>query len=525
MRRTHVLLTLFALIVLTGAYFLLRTPAATFTIESQPAARGTVRHIVNVTGHAAPLERLELGFAQGGRIGSLLVHEGDMVRTGELLASLDTGVAGAEVSAAAARARRERALLTELLAPTRDVELAVKDAAVDQADAALVQARANARAAVARAYVSADDAVHDKLDELFVRASGGDFRFGIRFEYGTTDYIVRADNAVLATLSAGRTGTADKLNELRVYAEEKPENMGAALAESEQALAYIEQFATDVGAAVNRYIPTDLNAQTVYRTFQSTVSTARTAVSAARAEVVAAASALSSAESTREAAVRARALAGAGAAEQSVSVQEASIDAANASLQGAAEALRLAQVVAPIRGVVSQVHADQGEMIGPYQPILELITPDAFELEAYIPEADIARVKLGDRAKVTFDAFDRTDVFEAEVFRIALGETVREGVPTYKTTLVLLTKPEGALVLRAGMTADIDIQTDIRDDVVYVPTRSILTRDATPYVRVVAGGSYVERNVEVGLRGSDGFTEIVSGVDAGEEVVLFVEEK
>jgi len=125
---------------------------------------------------------------------------------------------------------------------------------------------------------------------------------------------------------------------------------------------------------------------------------------------------------------------------------------------------------------------------------------------------------------VTFDAFERTDTFDATVVRIALTETLREGVPTYKTTLLLNDEIPPEYTMRPGMTADADILTDVREDVLFIPTRSVLRDGTRTYVRVVENGSFVERDITVGLRGSEGTTEIIRGLSEGEEVVLFVEE-
>ncbi len=146
----------------------------------------------------------------------------------------------------------------------------------------------------------------------------------------------------------------------------------------------------------------------------------------------------------------------------------------------------------------------------------------AFEVQAFIPEVDIARVQLGDKARITFDAFERTSVFIGTVVRIALVETMREGVPTYKTTIVLDEEPHERYVLRPGMTADIDITTDERENVLFVPTRSVIRDGDRTFIRVVEQGELRERDIVTGLRGSAGTIEIREGLTDGEEVVLFV---
>lgn len=493
-------------------------------VETVQAERGTVEHIVNVTGHAEPLTRLDLAFTQGGRISSLPIREGDRVARGEILAVLDQPVGEASVSEAAERATRERALLMGVLVPTTPADVAVQDAAVAQANAARAQTYVTARATLARAYVQAHDALEAKIDELFDKQGENSYKYGTRFRYGTTEYILSAPNEVSVGLSSARSRMGEVLVRLQSYSDVSDGELGDTLRDANADLAMLEQFASDVADAVNRYVPDDTQTQSVYESFQTGVASARTAISAARADVVTAASTLSSAASTLTAAEAARAQLMADPLPSSVAAQEAAVRAARAGVTTAEAALVASRIFAPIAGIVSKVSFDRGEAVGPYEPVVELIGSQDFELVAYVPEADIARVKLGDRAEVTFDAFDSNTVFTAEVVRIALSETVRDGVPTYKTTLVLVELPEGVTV-RSGMTADIDIHTDERLDVVYVPTRTVLTDAQGQYVRVLRGGEIVHERVTTGLRGSEGTVEVLSGVREGEEVVLFVEEE
>ena len=128
---------------------------------------------------------------------------------------------------------------------------------------------------------------------------------------------------------------------------------------------------------------------------------------------------------------------------------------------------------------------------------------------------------MGDVAEATFDAFERGDMFSLEVSDIALAETVRDSVPTYKTTFVIREVPEEALTLRPGMTADIDVLTDVRDATLYIPTRSVVFAESGSYVHVYEDGLFKEVPITVGLRGSEGTVEVVSGLEEGQEIVLY----
>jgi multidrug efflux pump subunit AcrA (membrane-fusion protein) len=78
--------------------------------------------------------------------------------------------------------------------------------------------------------------------------------------------------------------------------------------------------------------------------------------------------------------------------------------------------------------------------------------------------------------------------------------------------------------VRSGMTANIDILSARSDNVIAVPTRSVIRQsDGPTIVRILdATGKLVDVPVTTGLRGSDGNTEITSGIHEGDNVVVFI---
>jgi RND family efflux transporter MFP subunit len=433
---------------------------------------------------------------------------------------------GASVREARARVAREEALLTELTAPLRSDKRAVEEAALAQARTSVVTAVEGLYTAFAHAFTYADDALHEEADELFTTTNGGTPAFDVRFTYGTTKYILQGSAEEEISLSAGRVRAGEALLRVRAAAEDRSRMDEGVIQGVEEDLSLIEAFLSELATVVNRYVPDDTSAQAVYESFQTSVASARSSLSSARSEVRAASATYEAAIAARDLREREYALSVSGVTSETRAVQEAAIRVAREAALRTEETLDLAVLRAPRSGTIAQLDVSVGEPVAAHATIGELLTEGAYEVETYIPEADIARVKIGDRAVVTFDAFERAMVFDAEVSRIAVSETVREGVPTYRTTLTLLTEVPSEVVLRPGMTADIDITTDTRENVLSVPTRSVLmTADRQPYIRVLrADGSLEERAVTTGLRGSNGTIEVTAGVVEGERIVLFIED-
>ncbi len=492
--------------------------------ESTKVKRGIVSHIVSVTGHVEPVSRINMSFPISGRLTSKLVEEGTNVLRGEVIAELDGEVLRSAVSESKAKAEMQKAVLDDLTSPLRSEELALKETAVKNAKTSLDRSEESARISIAHAFVYADDAIHEEADELFNNSSSNP-EMGIVFTYGTTNYFIEADSDTKKLLNTQRVEIDNILERMKKNARDYTTPVDELLSSTEKDLQYIEGFLNNLAEVVNSYVPDNSSEQIVYDSFQTTVASARTSINTASTEVSSAYSAYSTANSAYVLAKHDLDLANAGATDEAIKAQKAALAASVASVEAASSKASDAVLRVPFDGIVSKFNYELGEVVGPYAPVAELISKGTFEVEAYIPEVDIAKVKLGDKAKITFDAFSNADVFDAEVVRIALSETLKEGVPAYKTTLRLTGENNKKLVLRPGMTANIDIKTDEKKNVLYVPTRSVLHKNGNAYIKYFNGKDFLEKKVKTGLRSSEGIVEIVSGLNEGEEVVLYIDNK
>lgn len=178
-------------------------------------------------------------------------------------------------------------------------------------------------------------------------------------------------------------------------------------------------------------------------------------------------------------------------------------------------------ITAPISGIITDVQAKVGETISQGTPVVSLISSEQFQIEANLPESDIAKIQLNADADITLDAYGSDEVFKARVVSIDPAETLVEGVATYKTVLQFIENDDR---IKSGMTADITIQGDRREGVIAVPQRSVITRDGNKYIQVMEDDEVVEKTVKTGLRGTDGNIEITEGVSEGDQIVVFTEE-
>ena len=216
-------------------------------------------------------------------------------------------------------------------------------------------------------------------------------------------------------------------------------------------------------------------------------------------------------------------------------ILRADLDRAKASLALIDAQLARNSIRSPFNGVATNIDIKVGQIVGPSVPVVSIIGDAKFQIETNIPEADIAKLKTGNEAIVTLDAYGRDKKFKAKIIHIDPAGRVVNSIVTYKVTLEF----EGnETTLLSGLTADIDIQTNKKEGVVYISSRDIITKDNKKFVKVLIEKEInpshlanlsvvsstnefkiVEVPIETGLKGSDGRTEIISGIKAGDKVL------
>ncbi len=130
------------------------------------------------------------------------------------------------------------------------------------------------------------------------------------------------------------------------------------------------------------------------------------------------------------------------------------LDQANANLAAAKSALADLEFKAPFDGVISEISTRVGEWTSPGVPVMAIADLDHLRVETTdLNEIDVARLKVGNTVKVTFDALPDVEV-EGKVTRISPKSSEGSGV-NYTVIVELSESPEQ---LRWGMTAFVDIE-------------------------------------------------------------------
>ena len=201
-----------------------------------------------------------------------------------------------------------------------------------------------------------------------------------------------------------------------------------------------------------------------------------------------------------------------------LAILDAELPRLRAELQETSIRLTYATVRAPIDGVVGTITTQEGETVaaGFSAPtFVTIVDLTRLQVDAYVDEVDIGKVRTGMRATFTVDAFPAT-IFEAVVEAIYPTAILQDNVVYYDVVLKITDDFAGRL--RPEMTANVTIHADKRDGVLSVPMRAVKRKAGVSVVQVESGAEAKPREVRTGLDDGE-FIEIIEGLEEGETVV------
>ena len=203
------------------------------------------------------------------------------------------------------------------------------------------------------------------------------------------------------------------------------------------------------------------------------------------------------------------------------SSKNAVVETARVNYEIALNNLEKAALRSPVSGIVTQVNYKIGEVLGSAvatQPFAKVLSYD-FIIESNVPESDIAQIKTGQLAEITFDSLSEDDLFSGEVVEVEPASTVIQDVVYYKVKFKLDNFDQR---LKAGMSCDIETKINEKKDVLAITQRAVKKNEAgRDTVKILLeSGQLKQVEVKVGLRDDEGMIEIISGLKEGDEIVV-----
>jgi HlyD family secretion protein len=371
---------------------------------AEPEEIDTGPEVISATGEVRPAKEATLGFETGGRVIELLVEEGDIVEAGDVIARLDITVLEAQVEQAEAGLDVAKAELKRAEAGSRAEE-------IDEAEQQLAASNASVTEAVAQR-----DDVQSGASEVDIAKAKADVQAAF---IAMINKRAERDTVRRMVENIGDYRLIIKFLYNKGAIEQKQEELDILLMNLEEAQGYLDDLLAEPNAD-------DLRV--------------------AEAEVWAAAADYQASEAQLN-------LLLAGPRPETIAVAEAGVEQAEAALNTAKLALEKAELVAPFDGTISDVFIQEAQYVNPGEAVVLIADLSGLRVETTdLNEIDVAGIKVGDKATVTFDALPEV---EAKGTVAAISPKAEEGTGVNYTVTVKVDDLPDAI--RWGMTAFIDI--------------------------------------------------------------------
>ncbi|HLD34745.1 MAG TPA: efflux RND transporter periplasmic adaptor subunit [Patescibacteria group bacterium] len=492
--------------------------------ETVKVEQGTLRQSVEATGKIESVDALSLRFETAGTITEVKVKEGEAVKSGQLLANLRLSELNAAVMQASAN------LNQKLAGGTPE--------SINQLQAALNKAKADLSAVQGSTPgVEGSKLVQDAYDSVLATLQST--QVVLSSSLTAADNILGIDNSfandeyenVLSTKSLNALETAKNnyystelskadsdaaINALDGNADQQ--RVMLAMDKSKDALSAMRDLLFQVKDVLDNTFPGNNLSVSELNILKTDIQTARANIAAEYAGLI---DAYQSIDTARNNYYAYQALADkAEAALKDAQNPPREVDVAyyRATLAAAVASRDKAILRAPIDGVVTKINKKRGEYISVADIAIEMLSPH-YEIKVDIPETDVSKLELNDAVAVTLDAFGDDTNFTGKIVSIDPASTEVQDVVYYKVRVSL---DDTNQPIKPGMTANVTITTASIDNALIVPTRSVRTNSVGKYVRVLENGQEQERPIQVGLKGDDGKSEILSGINIGDEIIVTV---
>ncbi len=575
--RKRIIWSLIIILVVSGIWHFAtkgKNPAA--NIQTAIVNSQNLKQTVLTTGQVVSATDLNLSFQGSGVVKQIMVKAGDKVKVGDVLATLNQDNAAAALVSAQGALAQANANYQRVVAGASAEQIKVSqeavnasqvsfnnaksqliaiqqstDATINQAEKTLADLQSptstsdNKRSAILSTISAQLASIKSALDQENQIVNDNN----LRNSFGVTDSTSRENfkntvtqiqpllNKANASLATAQAYKSDINIDLAVNDALAVLNLNitslnycfAALANSVPSTIFSQAQLDAYKSAINSALASENPGTTAIRSARQALTDALTAsqnaVTNARLaqtqQISAAQNQINSAQAALQQAQANLVQQSAKAKPADINIARAQILSANGQVEAAQATLNNLIIKAPADGTITQVNIKVGELANAMQEVMVLQDISSLHTEAYVSEANVASIALGQAVDYTFDALGPDRHFQGNILTIDPASTVISGVVDYLVKADLPHIPE----IKPGMTANMTILVASRDNVLAVPSSAVINSNEQHFVRVIDDpkkNTYHQVEVQLGLAADGGLVEILSGLEAGQNIVTYI---
>lgn len=170
-------------------------------------------------------------------------------------------------------------------------------------------------------------------------------------------------------------------------------------------------------------------------------------------------------------------------------------------------------IFAPFDGIITEVKAKKHDSVSAGAILANIITHQKIA-EITLNEIDVAKIKIGQKANITFDALEDLNITGEVIEADTLGTTT-QGVVTYGVKIAFDAQDDR---IKPGMSLSTEIITSAKQNILVVPSSAIKQNSDMSYVQILSANIASAISVQIGLS-NDTMTEILDGLKQGDIIV------
>lgn len=539
-----VFLTIVVLGLAGGGYFgfkqLQGTTVTPVEYTTVAVEKGNLIVSVTGTGQVSVSDQIDLKPEASGSVVSLPVQKGATVKAGALIARLDSSSALQSVRDAAVNLESAKLSLKKLQQPADTLTLVKAQNTLTKAQ----EAKPNAEADLVKSYEDGFNGVADTFLDLPTVMAGLDaVLFGSDFSTGQTgqwnvdyyetrtkqyeeewlvdQYVTKAlasyntartsyDQSFQSYKNTSRSADDETIKTLIKQTYETVRDISEAIKDAKNLVDFFEDTLTKKDVSIPTATATH---QTNLKSFTGTISGHLSSLFSDTNAIDDAKTAIVNAERDIAEAQESLADLQAGTDPLDIEAQQLAIQQRENALLDARQTLADYYVRAPFDGVIAELDVRKGESVSSGTAIATLITTQKIA-EITLNEIDAARVKVGQKATLAFDAVPELSI-TGDVADIDTVGTVSSGVVSYGVKIAFDVQDDR---IKPGMSLSVAIITESKPNVLLVPTSAVKTSGSGSFVEIFVNGTPRRTAVTVGSS-SDTMIEITDGLAEGDQVV------
>lgn len=555
--KKKMLLAIIIIIIAISGYFGYKKIFTTATVTKyilSPVKKGTIVVSVSGTGQVATLDQIDLKSKASGDLIALNITEGQEIKAGDLIAQINAKDALKTVRDAQINLESAKLSLKKTLAPTDSLSILQAENSLANAEQSKIQAQDDLKKAYDDAFTAVANAflelptvitgLHDVLYNTTYNTNQSNINYYtdlVSNYYQNENTITTFKNSAENTYNTAKSAYDKNFNDYRStnrYAE--PEaitsllnetyNTTKAIAEAVKNADNFFSFAKDKLSDKTSNLPAYLNShQTSIGSYTSKINTHIASLLAIKNTIKNSNDSIASIELTINEKTESLKDLKAGTDALDIESSQLTVKQRENSLRDAQSALADYTLRAPFDGIIASVSAKKNDSVSSGTIIGTLMTKQKV-VEVSLNEVDVAKIKVGQKASMTFDAIEDLEM-TGKVVQIDSIGTVSSGVVSYTVKIAFDTQNDN---VKPGMSVSASIITETKTDILLISSSAIKTKNGQNYVQtipnplttttqdetttVTSAESPTQKAITLGIA-DDTNSEVINGLNQGDKIV------